>query len=667
MSLLKLTPESERLRRIAKAHAAGELSQGEYRRIRAGVIESFGSGNVPELGDDTEPRWQPRLVDGGTAADMTAKRRPRGYWMVIIVSTLVIVVSLLSMTAWADTGPVIGPVAARDPNPTTSPRFDVARISVANEDELVALGLGREAMAAYLAERLAAIKAEAQVGAHGFTDDELVELGSLLSSLGAHDAATVFDGRDAEEILGLVKEQKTRRGVSVVQLERLAAEFTEYCRRQGLPLAVAFVPVQEVTGQTVALQVLPGRLDEVRIAGAADYPQQLLENAFAGQRGQTVQRDPVESAVYLINDLPGIETQATFVQGETVGGTDLELTVHTTRQWDVSFRLDNHGDDATDELRGIVEGGWLNPSGRGDAITGGILTSPDPDDSLYGYLNYDLPLGGVDTRLGVGLSRHDYHWRRSGLVVDGDATTADASVTRTLVRGRKTDINIDGGLAWQHLEQDAPGVTLKDQDLVIGTVGVGGRRVFDASRWVLDGRTAIAAVGVADGDVDGQDSATARLRFDGSAWRPLVLPGLGEQQRLRFRLSGQLATGSLPGTLQLGLGGVGAVRGYEPSIMSVDDGVVGSIEAHLAPWQAQRYGTAVLFGDAGYGEQRRTYGGDLWAYLSAVGLGWDWQYGNRFDTQLRWAFPLKTRGSADWLEDDGSRLWFVLRVRPWGS
>jgi hypothetical protein len=56
MSLLKLTPESERLRRIAKAHAAGELSQGEYRRIRTGVIETFGAdGACPESPTKTSP------------------------------------------------------------------------------------------------------------------------------------------------------------------------------------------------------------------------------------------------------------------------------------------------------------------------------------------------------------------------------------------------------------------------------------------------------------------------------------------------------------------------------------------------------------------------------------------------------------------------------------
>jgi hypothetical protein len=57
MSLLKLTPESERLRRIAKAHAAGEISRGEFRNIRSGVIDGFGETSARDVGDATQPRW----------------------------------------------------------------------------------------------------------------------------------------------------------------------------------------------------------------------------------------------------------------------------------------------------------------------------------------------------------------------------------------------------------------------------------------------------------------------------------------------------------------------------------------------------------------------------------------------------------------------------------
>jgi hypothetical protein len=57
MRLLKLTPESERLRRIAKAHAAGEISRREFRSIRSEVIDGFVAASQRDVGDDTQPRW----------------------------------------------------------------------------------------------------------------------------------------------------------------------------------------------------------------------------------------------------------------------------------------------------------------------------------------------------------------------------------------------------------------------------------------------------------------------------------------------------------------------------------------------------------------------------------------------------------------------------------
>ncbi len=55
MSLMKLSPESVRLRRIAKAYAAGEFSMHEYRQARRDVIGNFTTQSMDD--DDTQPRW----------------------------------------------------------------------------------------------------------------------------------------------------------------------------------------------------------------------------------------------------------------------------------------------------------------------------------------------------------------------------------------------------------------------------------------------------------------------------------------------------------------------------------------------------------------------------------------------------------------------------------
>ena len=100
--LLRLTPDGERLRRIAKAHAAGELSTTEYRRIRTDVIESFSAADVPcdGAGDDTQQRWidsPPAQVTQAHAQFAAAVRPPDRQWrrLVLVIVVLGALLALL--------------------------------------------------------------------------------------------------------------------------------------------------------------------------------------------------------------------------------------------------------------------------------------------------------------------------------------------------------------------------------------------------------------------------------------------------------------------------------------------------------------------------------------------------------------------------------------------
>ena len=56
MKYLPFTPEVVRLRRLAKACQAGEMSRVEYRSLRRDVIDGF-VDHVDTRGDDTIPRF----------------------------------------------------------------------------------------------------------------------------------------------------------------------------------------------------------------------------------------------------------------------------------------------------------------------------------------------------------------------------------------------------------------------------------------------------------------------------------------------------------------------------------------------------------------------------------------------------------------------------------
>lgn len=109
MTLLRLSPDSERLRRIAKAHAAGELSTPDYRRIRTEVIDGFG-GVAPDDqgGDDTQPRWLERAIAPTINTDRQPEPPPgvvaarTGAWLIALIMVLIAIV-VGSTAAWADT------------------------------------------------------------------------------------------------------------------------------------------------------------------------------------------------------------------------------------------------------------------------------------------------------------------------------------------------------------------------------------------------------------------------------------------------------------------------------------------------------------------------------------------------------------------------------------
>lgn len=88
MSLLPLSAEVVRLRRVAKACQAGELSRLEYRESRREVIRKFTAGNN-SLNEDTVPRFdlEATLRRGFEAPAMDTGGKPnRLVWMCVLVA-----------------------------------------------------------------------------------------------------------------------------------------------------------------------------------------------------------------------------------------------------------------------------------------------------------------------------------------------------------------------------------------------------------------------------------------------------------------------------------------------------------------------------------------------------------------------------------------------------
>ncbi len=663
MSLMRLSPECVRLRRMAKAHAAGEMSEAEYRQGRRQVIDGFAAGAIitPE-DDDTRPRWseEPTLRSASVlrgparaaAAVQPTDQDPAGTrrWLWLVALALVLGAAVLGLPrALAASAEIdVPPVRERHPDPARSPRLAVreVRVSWGDTGAVEAAGVDLSALQARAERGLAEIRAGNAPGPHGFTRSELEEVARFLNVLEVHDPDRQLDAADARELSALIRDQKRRRGVSVAQLEELAREVQGAVRDQGLFLAVAYLPAQRLVDGVAQIRVLPGRLGDIVVEGGDPGP---VTGTFSPLLGQPVTMSEISSRLQALNALPGFSAQASFGPGAQVGETRLRLDVLEQRAWQAALDVDNHGDDATGEQRLGLSGAWLNPRGVGDRLSAGALVAVNPANQDYGYVEYDMPLTGA-YRLSARFGNNDFS-QDGAAALDGDGVFTDLLVRRGFWYTRERALSLVLGASRHALDWDA-GIS---QRVTMASFGMVGHRVWDAPRVAADiaGNLTVGRIG---GDrFLGQDDDFWLLELDGHAWMPVSLPYLEGEQKLSLRVAGQWSDSLLPATRRFALGGAERARAFDRSAFLGDRGLLLGVDVRVPV----TLGELLVFAEAGYGDGRSD-AGRTWAAISDLGVGWRADLAPGLSTRLSWATPLMARGTGD-LDDDGSRWYWSLR------
>ncbi len=573
MSLMKLAPETVRLRRLAKAHAAGEVSEAAYRAARRALIDGFPAGPVDD--DDTRPRYpgettlrhgpiaaahsndEIRPTADSSPAASSALAAPSRRWLLLAALGLMLVAALLAlpdaMAATVDRLDV-PPVAKRDPDPANSPRLEVQDVRVAwgagPAGEALAPGV-LEALQQRAEDTLELLRARNAPGPHGFTAGELDEVARFLDVLGVHRGNGSLTAADARDLSALIREQKKRRGVSVAQLEQVAAAVQQEARARGYFLAVAYLPAQHVADGVARIDVLPGRLGDVVVEGGESAP---ARRAFATLMGRPLTLVQVSSRLQALNALPGITAQASFGPGDQVGESRLHLDLREQRGWTASVTADNHGDHVLGDQRLGATLAWLNPRGAGDRLSAGALVTMNPSNQRYGYLDYDTPVAGgyrLSARLGNNDFSQDGVPSADGVPsTDGSGVYLDVAARRSLAHTRRQGLTLVLTASRQQLDWNGG----TNQTVTMAGLGIAGHRVLDAPRIAADAALSLTA-GRIDGDrFLGQDPDFWLMEIGSEAWMPLHVPRLNGEQKLRLRLAGQWSDSLLPADPALRIG-----------------------------------------------------------------------------------------------------------------
>jgi hemolysin activation/secretion protein len=452
--------------------------------------------------------------------------------------------------------------------------------------------------------------------------------------------------------------------VSFEELQAAANVITDYYRNAGYLIAHAYLPAQSIKHGIVEIVILEGHLDgshldgnAIELMGATRINKSVLQRFLnTSKKGDVVSDADLSHLSLLINDLPGIDSKLVLSPGSKTGTTALSLKAKEGPLISGYVSSDNYGLYSTGYYR--FDGGINinDPFGLGDQLSLRTQTT-ETGGSVAGWADYNVPINGYGTRLGINFSQLNYSLGRSfkPLDADGLARTVGASLIHPLFLSREARLTGIGHYEHRWMQDNTNSVDFhNDRELNVMSFSFSGS-LYDkllpaggltqAFLSVSAGEVYFTNQIAADADsISGLNSNGGYHKLDWQINRTQNIWGDAKwgDISLYANFSGQVASKNLDSSEQISLGGPNAIRAYPVGEGSADEGWLFNGEARYSlpafsavPGQLQLIG----FIDTGYSRiNANPLPGIGSRHLTGYGFGINWLGAAGFNlrTSLAW-------------------------------
>lgn len=463
---------------------------------------------------------------------------------------------------------------------------------------------------------------------------------------------------------------------SLADLQKAANAIAEAYRQRGW-FARPQLPAQDVSSGVININILEGKLGEVRIDdGGKDLRVErgmVSDTMTARQKpGDPLNLDALERSSNILNDTPGVAVATVLTAGKQAGESDAVVKVADKPLFAYTVQYDNSGSRSTGEHKLSVSGTVDNPSGNGDQIS---INANGSKGSSYLKLGYSLPAGNDGLRVGINASALQYQLIGQdfeALKAKGDAQTYGFNVNYPLLRSGTRNINLAAALDRKDYYNEANRAVTSQKRIHalllaltgdnLDGFGAGGMTLWGAN--VTFGNLDLSADATNETtDRNGPRTAGDYYKFGASLAR---LQRLTNKATLWASLSGQLAGTNLDSSEKFSLGGPSGVRAYPVMEGTADSGWIATVEARYNLLPELQVST---FYDHGHMRRDRDakYPGALQpsaATLKGYGLALSWSSPGKYTLRAVLARrigenPLRTLATGN--DQDGSyeknRLW----------
>lgn len=494
---------------------------------------------------------------------------------------------------------------------------------------------------------------------------------------GAIQEVEVVD-KDIQEIFTSEIEKNSNK-FTVSELQNLAQRISVHYRNNGFLLANAYLPTQTIENGVVKLSLLKGTLGKVEVAGSDIYDESQISAIFSSLIDKPIKKDESESALLLLQRIPGASVTGTFSKGDKLGYSDLTLNVLGEASKSGRLYIDNYGSQLTGQFRAGVNFNLNNPLGIRDKLTFDLMVNEKPkgeelsDDAMccFGGFQYQFTTPNLKHTFGFQYYRSNYDvgdadgqafsvlnlsgesekHRLFGLYTTGIDRSGrtfleyglSATEASTELFGQK--INLDAiaeyDFSW-NFENFGRSITFAK----IGTIIKAGRAGSDLlwfKALTHDPDENIDTFGnilIPPSRVNSDENSSLRFTADLIHIRPI-----SDHLRATYKLKAQLTDAPLVPIQQLGLGGPTGVRAYPTGASLVDDGVV--LSADLTLKLSERF-EIKAFADYAQGSNKLAENETSSPFVEIYGFGLGLDYkASAIDASITSGWSMQASNEAD--------------------
>jgi hemolysin activation/secretion protein len=411
------------------------------------------------------------------------------------------------------------------------------------------------------------------------------------------EGATVYSGDQLRPLFARYLGQT----IDVQTAYQIAAAITQRYQQDGYVLSQATVPPQKLGAGRLKLQVVEGYVAEVQVA---DGQENRIVRDFVRRvlAMRPLHMPTLERMLLSLNDQEGIRVKATMLpmpeQQAAPGAVAMQLAVdRTPAGGQVTF-----GNDSSRYIgpwQGSASGRLRDQLLAFDQLSVKAVTTTHAQELHYGEVQYHAPLNadGTTAGLSASLARSVPGSTLAPLQLSSDSSSLRAEAAQALIRTRLMTLSATVGLEHKEVSADLLQSKLYRDRLTVAT----GRVFFNTA-------DRLGGVNLADATVrQGLNTPGTRKtgspnlsRVEGHSDFTSVTGTLSRLQtisgpwQVNAFATGQYAFSPLLASEQFGFGGASYGRAYDPSELTGDEGLAGSVELRYDAIAFERYRLSLM-------------------------------------------------------------------------